>query len=479
MGPPMKITPTILFLLSLGISALSQPNPTSPSGSYYPASPQPYYKGADLSFVKELEGCGVKWKENNENKDIFSIFSSHGANIVRLRIWHTPLSGKNGYIDTDSLISRAKKSGLKVILDFHYSDTWTDPSNQKCPAAWMNVVNNPTALADSLYNYTKNILKTLQSKNLMPEFVQVGNETNGGMCFGGDGVVTWPTDWSKQKLLYNAGIKAVREIDPNCKIILHQADPANTEWWAGELKNNGVTDYDILGISYYPTWHTTKTINDVGTIISNIKQNFQKDVMIVETGLPWSDSWDDNVTNVMNGVPSGYGTSSSPENQAKWLTDLSNKVLSAGGAGIIYWEPDWVASHVAGCVSDFGGSTWENVALFDFNNNLMNDGGIKFLQIGGTNVIENEQNSKKINLSLNLKGQSILHLNFITLQSSEVKLDILTMQGRLIKSTIHNLTLGENDLSVNDVFTQLHSGMYIAKVSSSEFNYVQRFVIGK
>lgn len=474
----MKIAQFILFFLFLSISVVSQPHPLAPSGPYYPAPPQLYYKGADLSFVKELEECGVKWKENNAIKDIFSIFSSYGANIVRFRIWHTPVNEKNGYADTDFLISRAKKSGLKVILDFHYSDTWTDPSNQKCPAAWMNVVNNSTALADSVYNYTKQILKTLQSKNLMPEFVQVGNETNGGMCFGGDGVVTWPTDWSKQKLLYNAGIKAVREIDPTCKIILHQADPANTEWWAGELKANGVTDFDIIGISYYPILHTNKTINDVGTIISNVKKNFQKDVMIVETALPWSDSWDDNVTNMMNGVPSGYGSSSSPENQAKWLTDLSNMMLSAGGVGVIYWEPDWVASHVATCPSDFKGSTWENMALFDFDNNLMNSGGIKFLQLG-TNIQKKEYSSKRKEIFLNLETQSILHLRLISDQSSEVKLDVLSMQGRLIKSTTINLSPGDNFIQLYQTSIELHSGMYIVRLSTPELSYIQRLVINK
>jgi len=174
----MKNLSLIFLIVSLSVTTLRS---------------QTFYKGGDFSYVKELESCGVQWKENNTVKDVLAIFKDNGANIVRLRIWHTPSTGNNGYSDTESMIARAKALGIKVILDFHYSDTWADAGNQKCPAAWLDVVNNDALLADSLYNYTKKTLLSLKDKDLMPEFVQVGNETNGGMCFPGDGIVTWPS----------------------------------------------------------------------------------------------------------------------------------------------------------------------------------------------------------------------------------------------------------------------------------------------
>ena len=462
----IKMKNIILFLLLLFLTKNA-------------AESQTFYKGADLSFVKELEACGVQWKENNAVKDIFDIFKDNGANLIRFRIWHTPTSGRNGYSDTESQISRAKAKGFKILLDFFYSDTWADAGTQKCPAAWLSVVNNNTVLADSLYNYTKKVLQTLKDKGLMPEFVQVGNETNGGMCLGGTGTVQWPVDWSKQTLLFNAGIKAVRDVDATTKIILHIADPANAVWCAGQFSTNGVTGYDILGVSYYPIWHTSKTINDFGTIISNIKSTYQKDVMVVETGLPWTNSYDDNTTNVMNGVPSGYGSSPSPEIQSQWLIDLYNKMVSVGGIGIVYWEPDWVASHVANCPSDFGGSTWENVALFDFSNNLMPTGGIKLYQQGtGTSVPTVNAGNLSLQVFPNPTSADLtVQFNASSVTNSLV--GIYDLQGRKIKTFLIKSMLGLNTftLQINDL--NLNPGLYILHLASGSGSDNQSFIITK
>jgi len=441
--------------------------------------PQSFYTGGDLSYVKELEGCDVQWKENNTVKDIFSIFKDNGANTIRFRIWHTPATGKNGYIDTEAMISRAKAKGLKVILDFHYSDTWADQGRQKCPAAWISVVNSYSLLADSIYNYTRKTLQSLKDKGILPEFVQVGNETNGGMCFPGDGTVTWPTDWTKQTLLFNAGIKAVRDADPSIKIILHVADPKNAEWWAGELKKNNVTDYDILGISFYPTWHTTTTINGFGTIITNIQNTYQKKVMVVETGLPWSDSYNDNTTNIMNGVPAGYGSLPSPEIQAQWLIDLTNKMEATGGLGTIYWEPDLVASHVTGCPADPGGSVWENVALFDFNNNLMPNGGIRFCQL--FLGIRNE-NAAPDDISLSTfpnPAENKLNVQFNVKSCLNASIEIYDTQGRFIKRFTRKTEIGLNTIALDLSGMGLVNGSYILRLTINNVPYHQSFTVNR
>jgi arabinogalactan endo-1,4-beta-galactosidase len=439
------------------------------------ASSQTFYKGGDLSFVKELQDCGVQWKENNTVKDIFAIFKDNGANIARFRIWNN-VSGTCGFSVTDTLISRAKAKGLKIMLDFFYSDTWADAGHQKCPAAWIGVVNNYPVLADSLYNYTKRTLQALKDQGLMPEFVQVGNETNGGMCFSGDGTVTFPINWSKQTLLFNAGIKAVRDVEATTKIILHVADPANAEWWAGQLNSNNVTGYDILGISYYPIWHST-TINSFGTIITNVKNTYKKDVMVVETGLPWTNTWDDNTTNVMNGAPSGYGNSPTPEIQAQWMIDLCNKMIVTGGIGVVYWEPDWVASHVANCPFDFGGSTWENVTLFDFNNNLMSNGGIKFCQLI-TSVRQTSVNPTEQSLYIFPNPVvSELHIQFNAVSTSDLRIEIVDVQGRIVKTFSGKSKAGNNNLTLNIDKSNIIDGMYILKLTSGGFLYNQSFLI--
>jgi len=443
------------------------------------AHSQTFYKGGDLSFVTELEGCGVQWKENNTVKDIFDIFKDNGANIIRFRIWHTPANGESGYSSTELLISRAKAKGLKVMLDFFYSDTWADAGKQKCPAAWLAVVNNNAVLADSLYNYTKKTLQTLKDKGLMPEFVQVGNETNGGMCLPGDGTVLFPVDWTKQKLLFNAGIKAVRDVDATIKIITHVSDPNNAEWYTGQLNSNGVTGYDIIGVSFYPIWHTSKTLNDFGTIITNIKNTYHKEIMVVETGLPWTNLWDDNTTNVMNGSPAGYGTSPSPAIQAQWLIDLSNKMVATGGLGIVYWEPDWVASNVANCPSDFGGSTWENVALFGFDNNLMANGGIKFCQLA-TGVSPITPKIEKFSLTVFPNQTSTkLNVQFNAKSVSKTTIEIFDEQGKLIKTFSVESVVGPNKflLDIGDLKT--NTGLYILHVNSNELSGNQSFILNK
>lgn len=440
---------------------------------------QNFYKGADLSYVKELEGCGVQWKESNAVKDVLSIFKDNGANIIRFRIWHTPASGNNGYTDTEAMISRAKALGLKVLLDFHYSDTWADAGKQKCPAAWIPVVNNNQVLADSLYNYTRKTLLALKDKGLMPEFVQVGNETNGGMCFPGDGSVTWPTNWSKQTLLFNAGIRAVRETDSGIKIILHVADPKNAEWWAGQLNSNSVIGYDILGVSFYPVYHPTKTISDFGTIITNIRNTYHKDVMVVETGLPWTNSWDDNTTNMMNGVPAGYGSSPSPEIQAQWLLDLSAKMVETGGIGIIYWEPAWVASHVSGCPAGPGGSVWENIALFDFSNNLMTTGGIKFCQqsTGISQPAPDSDNPLFTAFPNPESTQLVIQLN--PKFPGKASFGIYDMQGRIIKTFVRDSVAGSARITLDIRDLRTGSGSYVLRLVLNGVSYSQSFIMSK
>ena len=441
------------------------------------AHSQTFYKGVDISFAKELEGCGVQWKDNGSVKEIFSIFKDNGANLIRIRIFHTPVSGKNGYDDAEVLISRAKAKGFKVMLDFFYSDTWADAGTQKCPAAWLGVVNNNAALADSVYNYTKKVLQTLKGKSLMPEFVQVGNETNGGMCFPGTGTVTWPTDWTKQTLLFNAGIKAVHDVDATTKVILHVADPKNAEWWAGQLNSNSVTGYDILGISFYPVWHTTVSIVNFGTVITNIKNTYSKDVMVVETGLPWTNGYDDNTTNVMNGVPNGFGTSPTPEIQANWLTDLYNTLKTSGGTGIVYWEPEWVASHATNCPSDFGGSTWENITLFDFDNNLMTNGGIKFYQLAtGVNYLISGNSNNFFSVFPN-PAKNELNIQFMATGTSEVSIEITDLQGRTVRQFRKNATFGADNFQVDISDPSIAPGLYVLHIKSRQISENQKIII--
>ncbi len=380
---------------------------------------QTFYKGADLSYVNEIESCAGEdvYMEDGEVKDIYAILSDNKANVVRYRLWHSPSSGWSDYDDVKNAIARAKAQDLAVILDFHYSDEWADPSTQCTPSAWLDVDSDDddyAALADSLYNYTYNVLIDLKESGLTPEFVQVGNETNGGMCYP-DCTVEWPNPWDKEKLLYNAGISACRAVDSDIKIILHQADPDVTEWWVSELYSYSVTDFDVVGVSFYPCYHDDD-IESFQSTIETIISTYDKDVMVVETSAPWSDSYNDNQTNVSNCVPDRYideyGDSPSPEISSQWCIDLAEAIYESGGIGLVYWGGEWVSTNINGCPSygTSGGSTWENQALFDFDNNLLETGPINFMQMDFGNDEEDEQS---ISVSA-IAGDGYVTLSWVT-----------------------------------------------------------------
>ncbi|NNE69874.1 MAG: cellulase family glycosylhydrolase, partial [Rhodothermales bacterium] len=238
---------------------------------------QSYYLGSDLSYVNQMEDCGAVYREDGVPKDPYQIFADQGTNVVRLRLWvdpswqnslSQPAGVKDQYSDFEDVreaIQRSKDAGMQVLLDFHYSDFWADPGRQVIPARWASVGYDTQALSDSVYQYTHRTLTRLDAEGLMPELVQVGNETNPGMLlylgmnsqYEGTGFVSG--DWDRQASLFNAGIRAVREagaassIDP--KIVIHFANPAGVVDRVRRLQNHGITDFDIIGLSFYYTWH--------------------------------------------------------------------------------------------------------------------------------------------------------------------------------------------------------------------------------
>ncbi|MEN0002918.1 MAG: glycosyl hydrolase 53 family protein [Bacteroidota bacterium] len=350
---------------------------------------QTFYFGADQSYVNELEDCGATYFENGEAKDVYDIFADHGCNLVRLRLWHTPswydnLNDGQRYsdlADVQKSIARAKAQNMDVLLDFHLSDTWADPSNQLVPAAWLDVVDDLPILQDSLYNYIFNTLSTLHQENVLPELVQIGNETNKGILQSPTDNETWALDWPRNAALFNTAISAVRAVENNTgasiKIVLHVADPDNTAWLIQAFHDNGVTDFDIIGISYYWAWHQPTTIAQTGEAIEQLRDTYpDKEVLIVETGYIWTNESNDNANNIISAVHPDYSPAS-PTNQRDWLIDLAKVVIESGGLGVCYWEPSWVSSD---CYTQWGqGSHQEHATFFDFDNHLLLPGGIEWM----------------------------------------------------------------------------------------------------
>lgn len=363
----LQILITLLIFVSFLSCSSSENNPNEdPTDDGIIDEDISFYYGADLSYVNQMEDCGAIYTNSNGVvKDPYTIFKDAGANLVRVRLWHNPTwTNYSNYNDVKLTIEKAKANGIKVLLDFHYSDTWADPSHQQIPAAWLSQINNTAALGDLLYDYTYETLNNLSNSGLLPDIVQIGNEINPMILQDGD--LQWPIDWTRNSALINKGIKAVRDIsaakNKEIEVMLHIAQPENGLWWFEQATQNGITDFDWIGLSYYPIW-SDYNLNNVGGALSTLINTYNKRLMIVETAYPFTLNFDDSTNNILgsNALISGY--EATQQGQLNYLNQLKTVVKNSGGEGIIYWEPAWVSTLSNGCE----GSAWENAALFDFN----------------------------------------------------------------------------------------------------------------
>jgi arabinogalactan endo-1,4-beta-galactosidase len=348
-----------------------------------------FYRGVDLSYVNEMEDCGAVYHVDGEARDPYQIFFDYGANLVRLRLWHSPTWTKYSTLDdVIRSIKRAKALGMQVLLDFHYSDTWADPSKQIIPAAWAKITNQHE-LGQALHDYTYDTLMQLDSMGLLPEMVQVGNEINSEILRA-ENSSGYPINWERNAFLLNTAIQAVREAstksDKPIRVMIHVAQPENVEGWLLSASDAGVNDFDIVGMSYY-TAYSNHTIKTLGNVIRKIATQFGKDILIAEAAYPWTfDSAGDSAGNIVNSKSLEDGYLATPDGQRQFMIDLTQTVLANGGIGVVYWEPAWVSTK---CPTLWGqGSHWENATFFDFHKDNEVLSGIEFLQHDYTYPVE-------------------------------------------------------------------------------------------
>ncbi len=368
-----------VFLSTAFISCKKDPAPIvkeTPQKTFYIW--EKFAMGADLSYVNQVQHHGGVYRDSGAVTDPFVIFKKHGGNVVRVRLWHNPAiwqgplnNGRiyNDLADVETTIQRAKSAGLAVSLDLHYSDRWADPGHQETPAAWSGL--SLPLLEDSVYQYTLQVLTRLKSKNLTPELIQIGNETNQGMLFPLGKVVN--NNWSAFASLLNSGIRAVRDFSATSslkpQIIMHVAQYVNADFFALHLEQYGVTDYNILGISHYQIWSDGFSFTQVENTTRSLKLRYGKKVMIVETAAPWTSEPADDYTNIISGTAGFAGFALSPVGQRDYMQALTQALIKGGGSGIMYWEPAWITSTLN---DSYGtGSSWDNMTLFDFTGNSL------------------------------------------------------------------------------------------------------------
>lgn len=391
---------------------------------------QEFYFGNDLSYVNQMEDCGGDFKENGVSKDVYQIFADRGTNLVRLRLWVDPTwqnslvqppgvkEQYSDYPDVKESILRSKEAGMEVMLGFQFSDGWADPGRQAVPARWRDVAYNLEALKDSVYNYVAKVLSDLERDTLMPEFVKIGNETNPGMLiheyfnedWSAGPVISW--DWGRQAQLFNSAIQAVRDVSDTTnikpKIALHCSGLDVAGWWFDNIINSGVTDFDIMGISYYYAWHES-SIGGLLNLISELKtEHTTYDPMVVETGYLWTYQNFDDLGNIIT-TPDPRYLPIIPEKQLEYMIDYTRAVMMGGGIGVIFWEPAWISTP---CRTPWGqGSSHDHVVFFDpVNTNFMENGGGNWMQ----SPYYDDLSTKKVTFWVDMTDQDVSNGVYIT-----------------------------------------------------------------
>lgn len=304
------------------------------------SSGQPFSKGGDISWLPQMEATGYKFfNDQGVEEDCFKILKDHGINTIRLRTFVNPsqdrASGHCSKEETVEMALRARKWGMMVMLNFHYSDSWADPGKQRKPKAWEG--HDFPTLLDDIYNYTFDVMTALKSAGIYPEWVQVGNETPGGMIYPEGST----SNWSQLAQLINKGYDAIKAVSPGSKVLLHIDQGNNRErftTWFDNAKANGAK-YDVIGFSYYPYWLKDKpdytlSIDALGNNLKEMASRYNKEVMVVEVG----------------------GEDFKVDNTYDMLVAVIKKVREVPegkGLGVIYWEPEGARSW-----SRYGLSAW-------------------------------------------------------------------------------------------------------------------------
>lgn len=329
-------TVIILFLIITGLLSCKS------SGEIDETKNDNFVKGGDISWLPQMEESGyIFYNDNGESEDCFKILKDHGINSIRLRTWvnpsENPHSGHCSKEETVAMAKRAQKWGMRIMINFHYSDSWADPGKQNKPKEWEGL--NFEELKQALYDYTYDILDALKKEGITPNWVQLGNEIPSGMIHPEGHTDNWP----QLVALLNKGYDAVKEVSPSSKIILHVDQGNDNErfrWWFDNAEEYGAK-YDIIGMSFYPWWLVgkpdyTEVIDDLGNNLIDMANRYNKEVMVVEVG----------------------GEDDKPQNSYDMLRAVIEKVRAVPnnkGLGVFYWEPQ-------------GARSWSHYALSAWGN---------------------------------------------------------------------------------------------------------------
>ena len=395
-------------------------------------------KGSDVSWMTEMESNGYSWKDNNGNtRDLMPLLTDYELNAIRLRVWVNPdSSGANGWCDIDDLVNKSKLAdgeNLDIMICIHFSDWWADPSNQTKPAAWVGL--SISQLETAVYNHTSDILIALGNENIVPKWVQIGNETNDGML--------WPTGkastggFSNYAKFINAGTSAVKNYDSNIQTILHLANGDDNGlflWNIDGLLNNGLINnrVDVIGMSLYPNesnW--ISLVDDAYNNTIDLQSRYNKDVMVVEVGF----------------------SNNRPDISFQFLTYIIEKTRQANGLGVFYWEP---IAH--GNFTNYSKGAWD----IDGSPSIAMDA---FLDLGIQNLEDNNYPTNENFKIIPNPTNSFLKMEL----NSEDNFPLLifnTLGEKLIEISNYK------DMQKIDI-SNFKKGVYLIKINNSEYKFIK------
>jgi arabinogalactan endo-1,4-beta-galactosidase len=399
-----------------------------------------FANGTDIGWLSQMESQGyVFLNDSGVQKSCMDILREHNINALRFRVWVNPKDKWCGKKDVVTMSQRAYKLGFKVMIDFHYSDSWADPGKQNKPAAW--TTHSPEQLCADIYKHTYSVLDTLKSIGVIPTWVQIGNETDNGML--------WPDGKASEHMnnfaaMVNSGYNAVKAVDSTIQVIVHLSngyDNSLFRWMFDGLKKNNAR-WDMIGMSVYPAWANGMTWSACNT---RCKENmldmitrYQTKVMVVETGYDYT----------------------KPLEANNFLCDLVEKTKTAGGLGIFYWEPE-------GYGYDYNLTAWDpatkkpTIAMDAFQgieyNSLKNE---LILQTGDIKIYPNPLSTDK---------KLIVFLNGV-LSNSTIK--IINLNGQLVFETIVEK---QSQLEIN--CSEIRPGIYFVQVDNSKQKLMKLFTV--
>ncbi|MBR5341099.1 MAG: glycosyl hydrolase 53 family protein [Erysipelotrichaceae bacterium] len=456
-----------------------------------------FIMGMDVSSVIALENSGVTYYDYEGNEaDLFSVLAQSGINYIRVRVWNDPYDENgNGYgggnCDINTAVEigkRANKYGMKLLVDFHYSDFWADPGKQMVPKAWKDLSIEDKSIA--LYEYTRDCLKKLKDAKVKVGMVQIGNETNGAMC----GEKVW------MNIIYQlmaSGSKAVREVYPDALVAVHFANPEKEGAYADYAKklNYYDLDYDVFATSYYPYWHGS--LDNLTGVLNNIADTYNKKVMVIETSYAYTAKDSDFSPNTISDdstVTKNYPYT--VQGQTNCILDIIDTVNNRihNGIGICYWEGAWIsvgsesyeknqelwekygsgwASSYAGSYDPddagkyYGGSAVDNQAFFDSDGHPLESLKLFELCKTGNEIPLKADAIEDTNVSIDINEDIILPDKVYALMNDGSRQEIEVIWDDFDEETLKNKGIGK--YVINGTADSLEAKCYLSLI---EYNYL-------